>query len=83
VNHNTCVSKFNWGIYDFALLYGGTRFSEHWFFPLQNTGNGTAWILLFSEENPSGLVTKNHVYMVVLIIAVVLSFCVAVKRVSP
>ena len=64
---------FSWGIYDFMLLFGKNKFAEHWLF-------WQAPIGLFNEQNPSGAVPSTSEYQGVLIVAVVVSFIVAVKR---
>lgn len=64
---------FSWGIYDFILLFGKTRFAEHWLFWQSLMG-------MFNEANPSGSVPSSSEYQGVLIVAVVVSFVVAVKR---
>jgi hypothetical protein len=64
---------FAWGIYDFILLFGGGQFAEHWLF-YQDV------VDMFNEKNPSGGVTKSQEYQTLLIVAVVVSFVVSVKR---
>mmetsp|Transcript_28640 Transcript_28640/g.69388 ORF Transcript_28640/g.69388 Transcript_28640/m.69388 type:complete len:686 (-) Transcript_28640:49-2106(-) len=62
-----------WALFNFALLFGSRRFSEHWLYYQD-------WIELFNECNPSGSVTSNSSYGGLLVYAIFLGILVALKR---
>lgn len=67
------ITLFWWGVYDFILLYGGNSFAKHWLF----------WqdvIRLFGKENPAGTILVSAEYKALLIVSIVISFMVVVKR---
>jgi len=69
------VTLFFWGVYDFGLLYGKYEFAKHWLY-WQNV------IDLMNKNNPAGTIMQSSEYKALLIIAVVLSFVVSIKRCS-
>ncbi|KAL3939508.1 MAG: hypothetical protein SGBAC_005775, partial [Bacillariaceae sp.] len=62
-----------WSVFNFALLFGPRRFSEHWLYYQD-------WVGLFNQCNPSGSVTANPMYGGLLAYTVFLGILVAVKR---
>lgn len=67
------LGQILWALFNFALLFGSRRLSEHWLF-FQD------WVELFNDCNPSGSVTSNAVYAGLLVYAIFLGILVAVKR---
>jgi hypothetical protein len=67
------IVTFFWAAYDFMLTYGRHPFNSHWMF----------WqdaIDLMNANNPSGQVNQSNIYSTILILAMVVSFLVTVKR---
>lgn len=67
------ISFFLWAVLDLAMLFGNSQFAHHWLY-------WQGYVDLMNENNSSGTVTDSGVYRTVLILAVVISFVVAVKR---
>ena len=67
------IILFCWGITDFIMLFGKNQFAQHWLFYQEYVG-------LMNARNPSGEVTASGEYRLLLILAVVVSFVVGLKR---
>lgn len=66
---------FAWGVYDFIFLLGDRQFPRHWLF----------WqdaFTVFSKSNPAGDVTNAHRYYLIVVICMIVSSLVALKRVA-
>ncbi|GKY96897.1 hypothetical protein MPSEU_000648700 [Mayamaea pseudoterrestris] len=64
---------FWWGAYDFMLLYGPSRWARHWLF-------WQPYLDVFNDQNPSGSFTSTPEYRTLLILALVVSLVVSIKR---
>mmetsp|Transcript_17151 Transcript_17151/g.41621 ORF Transcript_17151/g.41621 Transcript_17151/m.41621 type:complete len:1437 (-) Transcript_17151:162-4472(-) len=64
---------FFWSICNLCLLYGDSRFVAHW-------GYWQDYVGLFNESNPSGAIPSNDMNLRIQLIALVVSLCVAIKR---
>ncbi|KAL3920681.1 MAG: hypothetical protein SGILL_003135 [Bacillariaceae sp.] len=62
-----------WGFLDLAMLYGNTRFANHWLY-YQN------FIGIFNEDNPSGNFPSFDIYKNLVIFALCSGIAVALKR---
>lgn len=60
-------------MYDLGLLSGSRQFVHHWAY----------WqdvILMFTTENPSGEVTSNSIYLLLIRLSMIVSGSVTLKR---
>ncbi|GKY98944.1 hypothetical protein MPSEU_000850200 [Mayamaea pseudoterrestris] len=64
---------FWWGVYDFVLLYGSSKFARHWLYWQE-------YVDLFNDQNPAGSFVSAPEYKSALIVAMVVSVVVAAKR---
>ena len=62
-----------WAIFNFALLFGSSDFTEHWLYWQEYIG-------LFTAENPSGNVLNSEWNAKILTIALILGMAVSLKR---
>ena len=62
-----------WGIFDLVMLFGKTRFANHWLYY-------QPWIGIFNDKNPSGGFPDYDIYKNVVIFAIVAGGLVAIKR---
>jgi hypothetical protein len=63
-----------WGVLDFMMLYGNTKFARHWLFY-------QSWVGVFNASNPAGRVTEASSYKTVLILFIFVGGIAAFKRV--
>ena len=66
---------FCFGMYNFALVVGDSRFSNHWLFWQE-------WIKMCNGANPPGLVTSSQAFYRICACAMVVGSAVAIKRVA-
>jgi hypothetical protein len=64
-----------WGIYNFGLVVGDTRFKNHWLY-------WQDWLSLFNEDNTSGDVTSSKWFSQLCTVAVCVGIAVSVKRLA-
>jgi hypothetical protein len=64
---------FWWGVIDLMMLFGATRFANHWLYY-------QPWLGVFNDSNPSGGFPNYDVYTNIVIFSVVAGALVAVKR---
>ncbi|GKY96763.1 hypothetical protein MPSEU_000635700 [Mayamaea pseudoterrestris] len=64
---------FTWTVYDFAFMYGGHPWTEHWLW-WQNS------IDMMNSSNSAGGVTSANEYLTVLVIMITVSSIVMAKR---
>ena len=62
-----------WALYDLGLLAGSNQFVQHW-------GYWQDVVRMFNESNPSGNVTSNETYLLILQLAIAMGVSVALKR---
>ncbi|KAG7371166.1 mechanosensitive ion channel [Nitzschia inconspicua] len=62
-----------WGFLNLAMLYGSTRFANHWLFY-------QSFIGIFSDQNPSGNFPSYDIYRHVVIFILCAGIAVALKR---
>ncbi|KAG7343976.1 mechanosensitive ion channel [Nitzschia inconspicua] len=62
-----------WGLLDLAMLFGNTRFANHWLYY-------QSFIGIFSDQNPSGNFPSYDIYRHVVIFILCAGIAVALKR---
>jgi hypothetical protein len=67
--------SFCWGLFNFALVVGDSKFSNHWLF-------WQDWIGLMNARNPPGFVTSSTAFYRFVSIAMAVGGAVAFKRVA-